>query len=336
MQKVIIDSDWGGDVLQLASVVLSRPSEYEVLGATVTFGNASLKQNLQNAGAILKLLGVDQQVPRFTGAAAPTGFESQPEGDDAHGRTGLGKAILEPSGIPPAEGDAVDFLLNTLAREEPKSVILVATGPQTNVAQAIRKAPDLVGRLKEIRIMGGCVDPLPGYRVDENLSRTSGVSISRKGNITEWAEFNFQQAPEDARFVFESGIQISLFPMNCTHQLCFTKEREKRFGEVLGSFGEISEQLLYLLKAPEAMDQAKFGIAPVMHDLNTTVSMIHPDLYLGERGKVGIVMDGERAGESRFEADSSGPHWVCREIVDTDRVFEELLSSLKRLLASAK
>lgn len=330
-QNVIIDSDWGGDVLQLASILLSRPDEYEVLGATVTFGNAPLKQNLENAGAILKLLRVDEQVGRFAGAFAPDGVDEQPEGDDAHGRTGLGDVVLEPSEILPSEEDAVDFLLRTVEEEAEGAVTLVATGPQTNVARAILRAPEVMGRLKEIRIMGGCVRDLPGYRVDESLARVGESKIPRRGNITELAEFNFQQAPKDAKTVLESGIPISLFPMDCTHQLTFTERREARFRDALGKWPDCSEKLIGLLNGPKFMDFQKFDCASVMHDLHTTVSMIWPELYSGSRGRVRVCAEGDEAGKTDFFEEAGAPHWVADSIRDPDAVFDVLIESLCEL-----
>lgn len=333
MQRVIIDSDWGGDVLQLASVLLSRADEYKVLGATVVFGNASLRQNVENAGAILKLLGVDSCVPRVAGAATPSGVDRQPEGDEAHGRTGLGGVSLETSSIAPVGQLATDFLIDTIGKAPGRSVVLVATGPQTNVAQAIRKCPEVMRRLKEIRIMGGCVRPMPGYRVDDDLNRIEGGLTQRKGNITEWAEFNFQQAPEDARTVLESGIPVVLFPMDCTHQLTLTEEREERLANALEKAGPVRDKLLGLIKAPAVMDLAKFDLPPVMHDVNTTVSMVYPKLFGGSQGRVSVETQGARAGETFFEPDGGGPHWVAERIQDPDKVFEVLLASLRALLA---
>lgn len=332
MRKIIIDSDWGGDVLQLASVLLAWPTEYELLGATVTFGNAPLGQNVENAGAILRLLGVDSRVLRYPGAAAPLGVAAQPEGDEAHGSTGLGTVVLRPSVHPEGEVGAVDFLLDSLRREEAGSVTLVATGPQSNVAEAIGRAPETMRRLKEIRIMGGCVRDIPGYRVDGALERVGSEKIPRRGNITEYAEFNFQQAPEDAATVLESGIPIALFPMDCTHQLTFTEEREALLRKALAEKGPLVEQLVGLLRAPELIDLRKFECSPVMHDVHTTVSLVRPELYEGRRGRVMVSVEGQEAGKTCFHSSESGPHWVAERMVDPDAVFAVLLAALRRCL----
>lgn len=334
MLKFIIDSDWGSDVMQLTSVLLAQPEQFQVLGATVTFGNAPHDQNVINAGAMLRLLGVDSVIPRFPGATAPLGAETPPAGDCAHGNTGLGDVVVEPSIHAPAEVDAVDFILETLEEETSGSVILIATGPQSNIARAIQRAPHLMERLREIRIMGGCTSPMPGFHVDDALNRLSEQTFPRSGNITEWAEFNFQQAPEDAAVVLNSGIPIRLFPMNCTHQMCFTAERESLVREVFAHDPERMEQIVQLLSIPREIDFQKFGIAPTLHDAHTTLELVAPELYSGRHGTVSIHTDpqAENYGQTELTVDDAGSHWVAEMISNSDAAFQILLESLKACL----
>jgi len=79
---------------------------------------------------------------------------------------------------------------------------LIATGPLTNLALALQKDPDGMKKLKEVSIMGGAV-------------RT-------KGNITPHAEFNIFSDPLAAKIVFESGLPITLVPLDVTHQVSLT------------------------------------------------------------------------------------------------------------------
>ncbi|MEM7790138.1 MAG: nucleoside hydrolase [Verrucomicrobiota bacterium] len=334
MQKVIIDSDWGGDVLQLSSLLLARPQEYRILGATVTFGNSSHDQNLLNAGSMLKLMNMDRCIPRFPGARAPDGMKEQPEGDGAHGLTGLGKIEPELPSTEPASIDSVDFILETIASEPADSVIIVATGPQTNIAKAIRKDPVTMQRTKQIRIMGGCTAPIKGYRVDKDLNRISDQPIQRFGNITEYAEFNFQQAPDDAMTVLKSGIQICLFPMNCTHQMTFTNARQAKLAETFQDAGAIKNLIIGLHSSARFIDFQKFGIAPTLHDVHTTASMIRPELYTGRWGTVDVVTDANAPdfGYTSFEPNPNGLHWVADTIKDPDAVFDLLIKALKQTI----
>lgn len=332
MQKVIIDSDWGVDALQIAAVLLSHKESYEVVGATVTFGNAPHDQNLTNAGAILRILGKDYSIPRFPGAHSPTGQSVPPKGDLAHGINGLGGVKLPPSQCPPNEKTANEFILETLEQNPSNSVTIIAVAPLTNIANAARKAPDVFRKAKEIRIMGGCITPLKGFRVDKQLNRLSSKTIQRQGNITEHAEFNFQQAPVDTECVMNSGVPIKLFPMNCTHQMTLTTEREKHLLLAFPNTPGLGRTLVKLCSGPRKIDSQKFGISPTLHDVHTALSMVHPELYIGRNGKVTVNTDSESShfGHSHFKADPAGSHWVAETIISSDTAFEKLLRSLKQ------
>lgn len=334
MQKIIIDSDWGSDVLQLTSLLVARPREYEVIGATVVFGNAPHNQNLENAGSMLKLLQIDHRTSRFAGNYAPSGQAAPPEGDGAHGEQGLGAVTLDSSQYPPKNGHAVDFILGSLEDSPVNTITLIATGPQTNIAQAIRSAPETMKRLKEIRIMGGCTSALSGYRVDGDLNRLSESRIERFGNITEHAEFNFQQAPKDADTVLKSGIPICLFPMNCTHQMTFTPQREAMLRQAFDGHGTLAEKLVGLLSGPRNIDFQKFGIEPTLHDAHTTISLAGPHLYQGRTGVVSIETDegSPECGRTRFAPSQTGRHWVAESVTDTDAAYRLLVDSLAKTL----
>ena len=335
-QKFWIDSDWDGDVFQLTSILRARPPEYEILGASVTFGNASHDQNLANAGAILRLLKMDNHVSVFPGSKAPLGQEAPPQGDGAHGTDGLGGVKLPLSNVEPESQDAADTIIKILEKEPANTVTLIATGPQTNIARAIQKAPEIMARVKEIRIMGGCLNAIPGYRLDENWQRVSQELIDRFGNITEHAEFNFQQDPHSAQIVLNSGLPIALFPMDCTHQTSFTLPRQRQIAVPFRDKYPLQGQIIGLIDAPRDMDGPKFASHSITHDLNTTVSIVRPDLYTGERGFVHINTDesSKQFGRTTFEPDPNGNIWAAQEIVDPDAVFTELVSSLTVVYAA--
>jgi len=332
-QNFIIDSDWGGDVFQLTSILLARPKEFEILAATVVFGNANHDQHLVNAGALLRLLKADDKIPVFGGHKAPLGHKAPPQGDGAHGTDGLGGVKLPLSDYTPSDQHAVDHILETVANAPAGSITLIATGPQTNIAAAIKRDKQTMSRLKEIRIMGGCLNPISGYRLNANWNRASEELIDRFGNITEHAEFNFQQDPASAHIVLNSGIPITLFPMDCTHQLTFTPERQARLIQALMNAPKIEQSARGLIDAPRDMDGPKFGSASVMHDINTTISIIRPDLYPLKRGHVSINTDAQSPefGRTKFTPDETGHIWAAHKITDPDAAFTEVVSALSTL-----
>ena len=86
----------------------------------------------------------------------------------------------------------------------PKEITLVAIGPLTNVALAIRKEPRIVENVKEVFIMGG--------------------AIRHQGNTTPLAEYNTYVDPHAAHMVFHSGMPMTLTPLDVTYQCIFLKE----------------------------------------------------------------------------------------------------------------
>jgi inosine-uridine nucleoside N-ribohydrolase len=90
----------------------------------------------------------------------------------------------------------------------PGAVTILAIGPLTNVALALRLEPGLAAKVKQLVIMGGAVAALP----------------DGGGNITPSAEFNFWVDPEAARVVLRSGIPIVLSPLNVSRKTSLTRE----------------------------------------------------------------------------------------------------------------
>jgi len=97
-------------------------------------------------------------------------------------------------------------------KANPGEITIVAIGPLTNVAMAIRQAPDIAANVKQIVIMGGAIALLP----------------DGQGNVTPNAEFNFWVDPEAARAVLRSGIPVVLSPLNVSRKTGLTKEWYER------------------------------------------------------------------------------------------------------------
>ena len=83
----------------------------------------------------------------------------------------------------------------------PGEITLVAIGPLTNIALAIRQEPRIVENVKEVFIMGG--------------------AMRHEGNTTPLAEFNTYVDPHAAHIVFHSGMPITLTPLDVTYQCVF-------------------------------------------------------------------------------------------------------------------
>ena len=343
--SAIVDGDWGGDDFQLAAVALANG--VNLLGATATFGNVSLPRVSENAANILRFLKADE-VRLFEGAMAPSDRSEPLLGDGAHP---VIKFLPEGRRDPKELQGAVEFILESLDRLPPQSVFITASGPLTNIAQALRQDPNTMKKVARVIIMGGCTTDIPATDIP-----------FRRGNITPHAEFNFQQAALDAKTVMESDLPITLLPMNCTHQLTLTPTRHRKIREafrdnelvrraLLGTDPVQNEEVraheahpldLGMLNAPARLDMHKFGIDPVMHDVNCALYLLHPEQYDVVKGRIAVdVYDGEikddnvwglTHGRIEFSGDESSHISVAIGIKDPDALFQVVQDSLQALL----
>jgi purine nucleosidase len=181
---MIIDTDTASDDA-VALIMALRSAEVEVLAITVVAGNVGLEQGSRNARYTVELCG--KPVPVYEGALRPLVREHR-SAAFFHGQDGLGDQNYPAPRTPAAPGHAVPALVETI-RQNP-GVTLVTLGPLTNVALAVRQAPDVVRGVSRCVVMGGAACTV--------------------GNITPAAEYNIWCDPEAARICFDSGLPIEM------------------------------------------------------------------------------------------------------------------------------
>ena len=199
-KRILIDSDPGIDDSLAILLALASP-ELSLEGVSVVHGNCSLEQAAINGLSILEL-GNASHIPLAVGCELPL---VQPSllAPETHGNTGLGYAKLPGPRSRPIVQHGSDFLIEKIM-SNPGEFTLVAVGPLTNVALAIRKEPRVVDALKEIIIMGG--------------------AIRHEGNTTALAEFNTYVDPHATHIVFHAGIPTTLVPLDVTYQCVLTSQ----------------------------------------------------------------------------------------------------------------
>lgn len=200
-RKLIIDCDTGTDDA-VAIMALLLCERFEVLGITAVHGNQPVENTADNNLRLLDWLGFDVPVYQGCACALVRGLSRGRELNTRMQRIGRvvdGKEIKihEKTLLLPAphsrlqQKHACAFLVDTLrAAKEP--VDIVALGPLTNLAVALRMAPEIAGKIGTLCIMGGGL---------------------RMGNRTPVAEANFYDDPEAAEIVLTSGAEILLNPI---------------------------------------------------------------------------------------------------------------------------
>ena len=197
-KRILFDTDPGIDDACAILLALASP-EVSVEGLSVVHGNCSLAQATTNALSILELANADH-IPVARGCELPL---VQPSllAPETHGETGLGYARLSAPRAKPIGQHAVDFLIEKILAA-PGEITLVAIGPLTNVALAIRQEPRIVESLRELIIMGG--------------------ALRYEGNTTALGEFNTYVDPHAAHIVYHAGIPTTLVPLDVTYQCILT------------------------------------------------------------------------------------------------------------------
>lgn len=310
-RKIIIDTDPGQDDAVAILLALASPDELDVLGLTCVAGNVPLPLTSKNARIICELSG-NTDVPVYAGHSQPIG-RSLVTAEHVHGKTGLNGPTLPDPTMPLKDGHAVDFIIDTLRREETGTVTLCPLGPLTNIAQALKKAPEIADHVQEIVLMGG--------------------AYFEVGNITPTAEFNIYVDPQAADIVFKSGIQITVMPLDVTHKALVTKSRNDAF-RALGT--PVGKAVAEMTDFFERFDKAKYGTdsAP-LHDPCVIAYLLDPYIFSGRNVNVEIETVSEltmgMTVADWWHVTERPPNALFIGDLDADRFFTLLTSRLARL-----
>jgi inosine-uridine nucleoside N-ribohydrolase len=209
--KVIFDTDFAAPPQDdgLALILALNSPELDILGITTVAGNFSLEKANADVLRVLEIAG-RTNIPVYAGANMPLVHEKSVFATTTHGEWWSDEPPTPPPGgfakKPLERETAVEFLIQTI-RANPGQIEILAIGPLTNIAMALKLSPGLAPLIKQIVIMGGAVPLLP----------------DGAGNVTPNAEFNFWVDPEAAYAVLRSGVPIQLSALNVSRKTQFTK-----------------------------------------------------------------------------------------------------------------
>ncbi|MFQ6554197.1 nucleoside hydrolase [Aestuariibius insulae] len=305
MMRVLIDTDPGIDDAMAIYWAAAAP-EIEIAGITTVFGNVSSRIAGRNALRLLEAAGVE--APVAEGAWQPLVLPPFEPTWRIHGREGFGTVPAElPAGK--VVDEAADDMLLRMTAEAPGELTLVALGPLTNVASALRRDPDFAGRLAGLVIMGGSVDA--------------------GGNITPHAEANLYHDPHAAEIVFASGAPIRMVGLDVTHQiLCAASDFANiaHRSPVIG--GQIQEMSLHYLKFYESVGRFD-GCA--LHDPAAMIAAVAPDLFEWRKTPIRVVTEGEASGRTLADPACGAPPVAVAMGVDADAVRHRFIETLAML-----
>jgi len=299
---IVIDCDPGHDDAIAILLALASP-EVELRGITTVAGNQTLEKTTRNALKILELAG-RTDIPVAAGADRPLVRELRTAAH-VHGESGLeGPDLPEPT-TAPVDAHAADLLAELL---EP-GVVLVPTGPLTNVALLLERHPDV--KPERIVWMGGAI---------------------AEGNVTPAAEFNAFVDPEAAARVFASGVEVTLIGLDITHKALFTRAHADRLrgtGRAGKAVAELSDFFQIFHES-----RYRFDGSPI-HDALAVAEVIDPSLVTTVECNVEIETASEwcdgRTVVDRWNVTDRPRNCRAGIDVDAERFLELLVERISAL-----
>jgi len=308
--RIILDCDPGIDDALAIAFAHGHPG-LELAGVTTVAGNVGLAKTTANALAVLEFIGA-AGTPVTAGCAGPL-LRPALDARQVHGSTGLGGAVLPPAAASPAAGHAIDYIIDTVAAA-PGEITLVATGPLTNIALAVRREPRLADWVRGFVIMGGSAG---------------------RGNTTPAAEYNIWADPEAAAAVFRAGWTVTMLGLDVTLRTGASAAVLRRMSEL----GPLGTELL--LPALEQYRSVREPGGPPVHDVCAVAWVAEPQLFGLVPARVQVELAGQlTAGMTVTDFDAPGEvdsgNALVAMSIDVDRFWEVTLGTYARVAGAMR
>lgn len=316
-KKIILDLDTGvDDALALSYALASE--ELELIGVTGTYGNVLMETGTRNNLSILELFD-RTDVPVYGGlphASTRDGFEVLEISEFIHGKNGIGEAELPDPANVISDVAAVDFLVDSVEKYG-DDLVIVATGPMTNLAAAINQDAGFAENA-HIVIMGG--------------------ALTVPGNVRPWAEANINQDPEAANELFRKARDVTMIGLDVTLQTLLTYEDTANWRELDTPGGDfLSVATDYYIKAYETTAPHLGGCG--LHDPLAVAVAVDPTLVTCLDINMKVDTEGETRGRTIGDEERlNDPVKTTRVAVgvDVDRFLNELMTRLTKLAETTR
>ncbi|KAG2332668.1 hypothetical protein Bca52824_003848 [Brassica carinata] len=314
-EKLIIDTDPGIDDSMAIMMAFQTP-ELEILGLTTVFGNVSTQDATRNALLLCETAGFPD-VPVAEGSSEPLKGGIPRVADFVHGKNGLGDVSVPLPSRNKCERSAAEFLVEKVS-EYPGEVTILALGPLTNLAIAIKRDSSFASKVKKIVVLGGAFFAL--------------------GNVNPAAEANIYGDPEAADVVFTCGADITVVGINITTQLKLTDEDLLALRDSKGKHAKLLSDMCKFYRDWHVKSDGVYGV--YLHDPVSFVAVVRPDLFTYKKGVVRVETQGICVGHTLMDQglkrwNGSNP-WVGYSpvsvawTVDVDGVLEYIKEMLMK------
>ena len=303
-QKIFIDCDPGHDDA-IALLIAVYSDKLDLIGVSTCSGNQTVEKTTKNASNLLHFFS-REDIPLAKGNPNPLFRESRicPE---IHGESGLDGFDFPKYDLNISNKSGCDLIIEKALQN--KDLIIVTTGPMTNLALAIKKEPKILRNIKQIVLMGGSTG---------------------EGNITKAAEFNILVDPEAADICFKSGTPMRMLGLNVTRQILVNEEVMTEARKIKTRGGDLFVKLMEVFNK----NQREFFAleAGPLHDPATIVSLINDKAFKFEKMDVEIdTSNTDLAGKTTCIPNQNGNVEVATE-VNLKEYWKEIYKALERVL----
>lgn len=244
-RKMILDLDTGVDDALAIAYALADP-EVDLIGIVSSYGNNLLDVCAENSLKLLELLG-HTDIPVFKGlphSCTTDHFDVMQVSKDIHGDNGIGDVDLPAPSRSIEEQSGVDFYIEA-AHKYGKDLIIIPTGPMTNLAAALKKDPEIANLIGNVTFMGG--------------------ALTVEGNVTPVAEANINQDPKAADEVMKSNLPLTMVGLDVTLRTLLTKKETQQWRDLGTKAGKAYADITdFYIDAYYNLDIDKRGCA--LHD----------------------------------------------------------------------
>jgi len=270
-RPVLIDTDAGVDDV-LALILALRSPELDIKAITTVAGNVPVRKCTLNVMALLDQLHADHDLVVAQGAPRPLArrLVTAPE---VHGKDGFGN--VRPTGRMQRKisGDSAEKVITDVCRKWGNKLTIVALGPLTNIALALKRSPTMIKKIGRLISMGGA------FRVP--------------GNTGPVAEFNYYVDPEAAHLVLSSGIPVTIVPLDLTQQIVLMhSEVQRRAERRANRLSKLIVRMTRFYMKYHHRTEHFFG--GFLHDPIAVAAAVRPSLFHTQRLRVDIETKGTR------------------------------------------
>nr|GMD46232.1 probable uridine nucleosidase 1 [Ipomoea batatas] len=266
----------------VAIMMAFQTPHLEILGLTTIFGNVTTEDATRNALLLCEIAG-RPDVPVAEGSPEALKRGKPRIADFVHGADGLGNLNLPPPKSKKTEKSASDFLVDKVS-EFPGEVSILALGPLTNLALAVKKDSSFASKVKRIVILGGAFFAL--------------------GNVNPAAEANIYGDPEAADIVFTSGANIDVVGIDITTQVKMTDADLDELRQSNGRHAQFICDTCKFYRDWHVKSDGVYGI--FLHDPVSFVALVRPDLFTFRKGVVRVETQGICTGHTLMDQGLKG------------------------------